>query len=213
VNIHEQMSALMPWSVNGTLREEDRSKLEAHCAECARCREELSLEQQLYRGMAQQPAVEYMPAASLKKLQNMIDGREQPKAHEVRPLRRFARPSLMAASVAILALALSLLAADRVMVARNGGAASFYTVTSARTKPAGEVIRAVFAPEVTVEQLKTLLDEAKMRIVSGPTEAGVYSLAATSDQPVAESLAVLRKHPDVRFAESTANTPEPGRSP
>jgi hypothetical protein len=75
------------------------------------------------------------------------------------------------------------------------------------------VIRAVFAPEVTVEQLKALLGEAKMRIVSGPTEAGVYSLAATSDQPVVESLAVLRKHPDVRFAEATANTPEPSRSP
>ena len=215
MNLHQQMSALMPWYVNGTIREEDRGKLESHCAECARCREELALEQQIHRGMAQQPAVEYMPAASLKKLQNLIDGRAEAnlKARGARPTRRFARPSLMAASVAALALAVSMLAADRVMVARSQGEARIRTVTDARVVPAGEVIRAVFAPEVTVTQLKVLLDEAQMRIVSGPTEAGVYSLAATSKRPVSESLAVLRRHPDVRFAEGAEGSAEPGRSP
>lgn len=213
MNLHEQMFALIPWHVNGTIGEDDKVKLEAHCAECARCREELAVEQKIYRGMAQQPAVEYMPAASLKKLQNLIDGRAEVQVPPVRSASRFARPSLMAASVAALALAVSLLAADRVMVARNEAAPKYRTVTNPRSKPTDEVIRAVFAPDVTVEQLKGLLDEAQMRIVSGPSEAGVYSLAATSQRPVTESLALLRKHPDVRFAESTVENPENGRSP
>jgi hypothetical protein len=212
MNLHEQMSALIPWYVNGTLGDEERMKLDTHCADCARCREELALEQRIYRDMSQQPAVEYMPAASLKKLQNMIDGRAEPRPHIDRPVRRFARPSLMAASVAALAIAVSLLAADRVMVTRNQSEANIHVVTDPREVPSGEVIRAVFAPDVTVEQLKGLLDEAQMRIVSGPSEAGVYSLAATSKRPVSESLAALRKHSDVRFAESTAVIAEPRRS-
>ena len=213
MNLHEQICALIPWYVNGTIREEDRAKLEAHCAECLRCREELNIEQRIYRGIAQQSAVEYMPAASLKKLQNLIDGRVEAPVRSTPPVRRLRRPSLMAASVAALALAVSLLAADRVMVTRNEIAPSFRTVTNNRIRPADEVIRAVFAPEVTVERLQDLLNEAQMRIVSGPTKAGVYSLAATSKRPVSESLEVLRKHPDVRFAESTDDVPEPGRSP
>ena len=51
--------------------------------------------------------------------------------------------------------------------------------------------------------LQALLDESGLRIVAGPTEAGVYSLAADSDRPVTTSLELLRKHATVRFAEST----------
>jgi hypothetical protein len=47
-----------------------------------------------------------------------------------------------------------------------------------------------------------VLDEAGLRIISGPTEAGVYALAANSRRPVSSSLAVLRGHAIVRFAES-----------
>ena len=47
-----------------------------------------------------------------------------------------------------------------------------------------EVIRAVFSPTITLVELQTMLDEAQLRIVSGPTEAGVYSLAANSRRPV-----------------------------
>jgi len=50
--------------------------------------------------------------------------------------------------------------------------------------------------------LQAILDEAQLRIVSGPTEAGVYSLAAVSSRPVSDSLALLRAHAKVRFAES-----------
>jgi hypothetical protein len=61
----------------------------------------------------------------------------------------------------------------------------------------------VFSPNITLVELQSLLDEAQLRIISGPSEAGVYSLAAKSNLPVSKSLALLRQHAAVRFAEGT----------
>jgi hypothetical protein len=59
-------------------------------------------------------------------------------------------------------------------------------------------------------ELQSILDDAQLRIISGPTEAGVYSLAATSERPVTVSLSQLRRHASVRFAESTRIDPRAG---
>jgi hypothetical protein len=61
--------------------------------------------------------------------------------------------------------------------------------------------------------LQAILDEAQLRIISGPTEAGVYSLAANSNRPVTVSLSLLRRHASVRFAESTRVDPRAGGGP
>jgi hypothetical protein len=75
------------------------------------------------------------------------------------------------------------------------------------------VIRAVFAPATTLVELQKILDEAQLKIVSGPTEAGVYSLASNSSVTVRASLALLREHPTVRFAEATVPESESGNVP
>ena len=85
---------------------------------------------------------------------------------------------------------------------------SYHTVTNPRPHAPGEIIRAVFSPAITLIELQAILDEAQLRIVSGPTEAGVYSLAPDSNRPVSSSLALLRRHTAVRFAESLERTPQ-----
>jgi hypothetical protein len=120
----------------------------------------------------------------------------------------------MAASVAVMAVALSLLAADRWMQSRaHASAPDYYTVTTPTPHAPGEVIRAVFSPTITLVELQAILDGAQLRIVSGPTEAGVYSLAANSGRPVSSSLASLRRDEKVRFAEITQPSSGPGDTP
>jgi hypothetical protein len=119
----------------------------------------------------------------------------------------------MAASVAIMAVAVSLLAADRWMQSRTRAGAVYSTVTTSKPRVPNEVIRAVFSPTITLVELQAVLDEAGLRIVSGPTEAGVYSLAADSRRPVSASLASLRGHAKVRFAESIQPSVGPGDTP
>lgn len=218
--MHEEISALIPWYVNGSIGEADRQRVDAHLTQCAQCRGDMALERRVYAGMSVEPGVEYMPAASLKRLQSRLDGlsaalpgetpAQAPRPPSVAAGRR-AFPwhrrvltwhAVMAASVAIMAVAVSMLAADRWMQSRARADAPYRTVTISKPRAPDEVIRAVFVPTITLVELQAVLDEAGLRIVSGPTEAGVYSLAANSQRPVSASLAALRGHAKVRFAES-----------
>jgi anti-sigma factor RsiW len=220
---HREVSALLPWYVNGSIGEQDRQRVDAHLSACADCSNELAQEQHIYRAMTADTAIEYMPAASLKRLQARLDGvGADTAANEAADARSSAAPGrrsmpwprLMAASVAVMAVALSLLAADRWLRFRGPAAQpNYYTVTTSAPRPQGEVIRAVFSPTITLVELQSILDEAQLRIVSGPTEAGVYSLAAKSSRPVSSSLALLREHAKVRFAESTLASARAGDSP
>jgi hypothetical protein len=208
--VHEEVTTLIPWYVNGSLGEQERQRLDAHLLLCGNCRDALAQERRVYDSVSVEPAVEYMPAASLKRLQARLDSLDAaacappPAAAAAHRGRRRSLPwqGLMAASLAVMAVALSWLAADRWMQSR-APTSGYVTVTSARPRVPGEVIRAVFSPAITLIELQAILDAAQLRIVAGPTEAGVYSLAANSERPVSSSLALLRRHSDVRFAEST----------
>jgi hypothetical protein len=208
--VHEEVTALIPWHVNGTLGEHERQRLDAHLLLCANCRDALAQERRVFEGVSAEPAVEYMPAASLKRLQARLDSPDSAAsaaappaapATEAQGRRSMRWQGLMAASIAVMAVALSWLAADRWMQSR--ASPNYFTVTTAAPHVPGEVIRAVFSPTITLTELQNILDAAQLRIVAGPTEAGVYSLAANSARPVSSSLALLRQHSDVRFAEST----------
>jgi Putative zinc-finger len=221
--LHQEMSALIPWYVNGSISERERQRVDAHLLLCANCRDDLSHERSVYQAMTAETAVEYMPAASLKRLQVQLDGVEGAGPADLpaevsaaeRPGRRsMPWQGLMAASVAVMAVALSLLVADRWTQSRGHATQpNYYTVTSPEQRAPNEVIRAVFSPSITLVELQAILDEAQLSIVSGPTEAGVYSLTANSRRPVNSSLALLRGHAKVRFAESTQSSNEASATP
>jgi putative zinc finger protein len=213
---HAEVAALIPWYLNATLSEQDRIRVDAHLSLCATCRDDLAVERRVFEGVTAESAIEYMPVASLNRLRARLDTAHADVADpDVAPLpyrRRRSLPwqGLMAASVALMAVAVGLLAADRWMQYRSEpAAANFHTVTSPAPRAADEAIRAVFTPTITLVELQSILDESQLRIVAGPTEAGVYSLALTGARPVNESLQLLRQHSTVRFAESTRLDTQP----
>jgi anti-sigma factor ChrR (cupin superfamily) len=71
---YRDISALLPWYVNGSIGEHERQRVDAHLILCTGCREDLAQERRIYQGMTAETAVEYMPAASLKRLQARLDG-------------------------------------------------------------------------------------------------------------------------------------------
>lgn len=215
---HQEVSALIPWYVNETLQERDRERVEAHVDLCAICREDLAAQQRICAAIEAQPAIDYMPVASLKRLQARLDAQAEsaatPAPPQLQHSNRLPWRGWMAASIAVMAVAVALLAADRwAQVEARLTQPNYHTVTISAPRPQGEVIRAVFSPTITLVELQTILDEAQLRIVSGPTEAGVYSLASESTLTVRASLALLRQHSTVRFAEATLPEPESGNSP
>jgi hypothetical protein len=217
---HHEVSALIPWYVNETLDEPARKRVDVHVAACAICRDDLAVQRRICEGIHAQPALDYMPVASLKRLQARLDtlqaGSVPVQAPAPEQQSRGAMPwrGWMAASVAAVAVAVGLVIVDRwAQFDARLAQPNYRTVTNSVPRPQGEVIRAVFAPSITLVELQSILDEAQLRIVSGPTEAGVYSLASSSALTVRASLALLRQHPTVRFAEGTLPEPEPGKSP
>jgi predicted anti-sigma-YlaC factor YlaD len=223
---HEEVFGLFPWYLNGTLAETDRRRVDEHVAVCAACRDQLAREREIYRAMSSESSVEFIPA-SFSRLQARLDALSAEEGASSEPSvrqsaggsrtpgrrARMLWPRYAAASIAVLALgALGLVSAGRWM---HGGAlpSEYRTVTTSAPRPPDEVIRAVFAPAITLVELQAILDEAQLRIVSGPTEAGVYSLAANSDRPVTDSLSLLRRHASVRFAESTRIDPRAAGGP
>jgi anti-sigma factor RsiW len=223
---HEEIFELFPWYLNGTIAEPERQKVDGHLRVCATCRDDLARERDLYGAISAESSLEFIPA-TFSRLQARLDAlspeRSAPRDPAVHqpvgrhgilrrrgsmPWRRFA-----AAAGAILGLgSLSLVSADR-WVQIRALPSEYRTVTTPTTRAPDEVIRAVFSPAITLVELQAILDEAQLRIISGPTEAGVYSLAATSERPVTSSLSLLRRHASVRFAESTRIDPRPGGGP
>jgi Putative zinc-finger len=216
---HEAVAALIPWYVNDTLGEHERKRVDAHAGVCAVCREDLAVDQRIFAGIDAQPALDYVPVASLKRLRARLDAAHaekiSPQPAQAEPARgRMPWRGWMAASVGALAVAIGLLAADRwVQIEVRSSQPTFRTVTNSRPRPQGEVIRAVFSPAITLVELQKILDEAQLKIVSGPSEAGVYSLASNSTLTVRVSLALLREHSTVRFAEATLPESESGNAP
>ena len=198
-----EVSERIPWYINGTISEDERQQVDPHLLQCANCRDELNQDRLVYQGMNAEAAVEHLPAASLKRLQARLDAIDGAAAPTEKPDRPTQWQGLLAASIVVMAVAICLLAADRwIQFRARTSAANYYTVTTPEPHAPGELIRAVFSPTITLADVQTILDEAGLRIVSGPTEAEVYSLAANSSRPVSSSLATLRANAKVRFAES-----------
>jgi anti-sigma factor RsiW len=208
---HREIGELLPWFINGRLSEADRQRVDAHLRVCEACTDELAAQQRIYGVMSVDAEVERIPVAGLNRLRMRIDGLDavqvssapDPDAHGEAPAGSNwpQRRSAIAASIALTAVgALAALLWNQ--HERRIAPSNYYTVTTAAPQPANTAIRAVFAPTVTLSELQGLLDDAHLKIVSGPTEAGVYSLAMSGSASVDWSLQRLRGHEVVRFAES-----------
>src|SRR5450432_3056390 len=173
---HREAWALLPWYVNARLGDRDRRRIDAHLDACAPCREELRIQRQVHESLAGEGAVEHMPAASLKRLQQKIDALDPPPTATnalavvgATARRHLPWQGMIAASMAVMAVALSVVAfVSWTQIARRARPADYYTVTAAAPRASHETIRAVFAPTMTVAELQSVLHEAQLKIIAGP---------------------------------------------
>lgn len=210
---HREIWLQIPWYVNDRIDTRQRRRVEAHLRDCDACPAEVRQQRQVHEAMTADSSIEQLPSESLNRLRQRLDAAAAPAplAHPAETARGKwrlnSRPALLAASVAAIAVTVSV----AVVASRHEVAAElpdpYFTVSSPVQRPTQEVIRAVFAPTTTLVQLQKILDESGLKIVAGPSEAGVYSLATTRPQPAATILSQLRKHAEVSFAESTLPLP------
>ena len=218
---HRQAWDLIPWLVNGRASAEQRDQVLSHVLSCEDCRQELEFQQTLHAAVAESPTPALDPQRSFGKLRDRLDrhgapgdaavGSEAGAAHwRSNPgNRRGWTLRALIAAVVIEAFALAALGSAWLLQTHAAARAGAYQVLSAAAAPASTaIIRVVFAPDVSVSAMQSLLTGAGLQIVAGPSEAGVFSLAPLAlDPPVSgrAALAALRANPQVRFAEPVSD--------
>jgi len=211
-----EAARLLPWFVNGRLSAADVERVTQHLEHCRICRADLAEQRALRAALKAGSSVEYAPQAGLAKTLARIDEltREPAPAHEdaragrdaERRRRRFGATQWLTAAVIVQAIGLGAIGGSfLVRQAGDRNQAPYETLSSPMPVANGPRIRAVLAEAMTIGQLKSLLAAQKLLIVSGPTEAGVFTFgamdaAANRDRPDAP-LAGLRADPNVLFAE------------
>ncbi len=197
----EEAARLLPWYVAGRLPAPDVERVTRHLEHCAICRDDLTHERALRALLKSDARVEYAPQAGLAKTLARIDelGREAPLAARGRaaagasfPRRRSAVPWLTAA-VLVQAVGLGVLGASLLHQAPASTAAPQYATLAAGVPPvvAGSHIRAVFAPSMTLAELKALL--------------ALDNLPKFDPSRLAPTVAALRADARVLFVEPAVN--------
>ena len=227
--LHRRVWDLLPWYANGALHDGERRTVEAHLAECPRCREEIVACQRL--GETIRRTEETAPAAHparLARLMERIDDEErngeprwrravlapwQGLAGLLRATPPLARGARVAQLVLLIALGGLLLGAPPFWrpsaVSKSAPAPpapAYETLSESAPAPAAPVttarLRLVFADGTTEQEARTLLLGIRGQIVAGPSALGVYTVEVPAGpDPLENVLAHLRAQPRVSLAE------------
>ena len=135
---HHELSVLLPWYVNETLGRAGSQRVEAHLEGCAGCRDDLAVQQRICEAM--KPS---RRSITCRRVAQALCRRDStPQAERLRRAALAPPQALrtgmpwrgwMAASVAVMAVAVALLAADRwLQVEARLTQPKYRTVTTAR---------------------------------------------------------------------------------
>lgn len=215
---HREAWAVLPFFVNRTLDPAARAAVEAHLTECVSCRAEVEMLRRVERGV-RNAALETSQVD--RAWHSLMAGRSTPKPR-VRwsGVGAWLRDVLsdtpgparlaLASQAALLVVAVGALA----LPGSPAPGASYQTLSAAASLAPlpGASLRVRFADEVTEARLRGLLREAGLRMVDGPSAAGLYALApAAPGADPANAVARLRAAPDaVRLIEVLVSPASPG---
>lgn len=215
-NAHCRTWDLIPWVVNGTATPAQRERVEQHLRDCADCRREFALQQQLLAGMRDEPGTAHDPQPALRRLMARLDT-ELPAMAAAAPARPRGMPSRwtpwLAAAVVVQAIGLALLGGMLLGRPEPGlsriGETGYRTLSSDVT-PTTAAIRLVVTPDTTLARLQTLLGQTRLRIVESTADNAAFGLApqdaamAVDPEFVRDAVMRLRSEACVVLAEPIA---------
>jgi len=168
--------------------------------------------------MAQPNAPDVDASDSWQRLRSRLDAASQPPAVE-RVARRHPRRAgfggmqWLIAAMVVQAIGLGALGAawwSRPSAPAPMPAGAYRTLSAPEAAVPAATIRVVFAPELTMAQLRAVLSATRLQVLAGPNEVGVFTLGPAGDSNRAATEAALRElraSPQVRFAEGIASAP------
>lgn len=210
-SVHPE-EALLPWYVNGTLREDERRQVDQHLSSCAACRAELDELAQLNVQLSEVYAGQSHPSTQVQGTVLAQVTREA-SAKRAKPGTGAQRPkglvdwfqSLFAPRWAP-ALVVTLLVAQLGLLLWSMSRPILSDQVTTRGLGSPTVrLRVVFLETVPERQIRALIQDSHGRIVDGPTPDGVYIM----EVPARDQAAVQKKIDVLRSQTETIRTVEP----
>lgn len=182
---HREVWDLLPWLANQRLTDAQATRVERHLQHCELCRAELGVQQELRDAIRKEEAIVLAPQTSFNKLMQRIDNDEtstvEMEAKVTAPVTT-ARTSRMpkwfaiAASLQVVTLG-ALLGSLGWQKHEVQTAPRYATLTAPGPIAKGPVLRVVFDDQTKLVDIHELLKSIDARVVAGPTDAGVFTLA------------------------------------
>ena len=224
---HEEAWELLPWYVNGTLKDPERKAVVDHISVCQTCEREIARCRAIAFVVRSSEVAAWTPSPEhVDHLMARIDRQRPMTDAEHRRLRisdwieksRLAfqeTPLPFRLALAAQSTVIALLAAVIILKSEPSIAPSLTYRTQSWVgqnavmgiDPDRVHISVVFADDITERELRALLSTVQGMIVAGPSPMGVYTVAVPASGGeravrTRATLETLRAHPKVRLAES-----------
>lgn len=185
---HAHPTQLLPWYVNGTLKQAEQQRVQAHLDKCPQCKSEVLSLQQLQACTKQHWKAPYSPGAlGLARIRRLAQ-----KSVRRGPLRWIKPAIAMAAAVVIMVQAGMLLHQHR-----SSGESGLQLMSSTSK---GD-IQVRFSPSATNIQITSLLQSIRASVVDGPGALGIYHIKIKTDHLTEHSIKLavhrLQAHPEI----------------
>ncbi|MDM3870259.1 zf-HC2 domain-containing protein [Porticoccus sp. W117] len=226
---HDQCQALLPSFINGQLDAGQQRQVQEHVAQCEACFAELQQAQQVVDAIRSEPAeLEALLAtermeANLEKTLQAMEGQSPQDTHGGKVTwlsswrRQWASTPGVSKTVVWAQAACLVLVVGFLMVLpaqqpaqQQGVTLETYSSDDSLVRSAAEhsqVYRVIFQPAATEMNIRTLLNTVDAQIISGPSNAGLYTISTLKPSAQQELiLQNLRGSPWVKLAEPSVHS-------
>ena len=165
---HDEIEGLLPWYVNGTLDEAERTRVQRHIGDCTECREGVEILEAVSRGVRNGSPAPLVPAPDKERLLAALDGAGQ------RNVRRTWPWIAMAATVAAVAVTVAWQIAPR----PADEPVLFETATSlAADQAINYVLEVQFMPDTNAESHRAFFESIGASDLAVPLSDRSYRVA------------------------------------
>lgn len=202
---HQEVSELLPFYVNGSLDDAERTQLDAHLRGCLTCRAELAGEQRLMQAFRRTDSDRQQVDDGFERVMARVRGSGAQPSQPAwrrwgrRGLAHAARRVAMVAMLAGVVFGIAHLEGNVGLVEP-----SFHTLSQDRGSVVGaDVLYVAFDAKAPMTAIQEALAAVNGDVVSGPNRDNVFTVRVPASQ-VETAVAALKARGGVRFAAAAA---------